>query len=121
MKVVISIFLLLVLALRTAMPVVDYAVNYQFISTQLCKNKSKPELGCNGKCYVKKEVLKSSENQSAKTLKIQITAVDFFVMNDEVDFMVAFSETKHIQNNYKNYFNFFVNPFYQDVFHPPLV
>ena len=121
MRTVISIFLLMILALRTTMPILDYVVNYEFISTQLCENKSKPELRCNGKCYVKKEVLKSSENQTAKTSKIQITAVDFFVMNDGWDSVLVFSEEKHIQNNYKNHFIFFVNPFYQDVFHPPLV
>jgi hypothetical protein len=55
MRIVISIFLLLVLALRTAMPILDYAVNYQYISTQLCENRDQPELRCNGKCYVKKK------------------------------------------------------------------
>ena len=118
MRTLISIFLLMVLALRTAMPILDYAVNYQFISTQLCENKSKPELRCNGKCYVKKELAKSSQNTSAKELKIQI-------------FDITIPEENILLNNLKKevterksisfHFNFHFQSYYKEFFHPPLV
>jgi hypothetical protein len=34
---------------------VDYAINYEYISKVLCENKAKPELQCNGKCHLMKE------------------------------------------------------------------
>ncbi len=120
MRTVISIFLLMVLALRTAMPILDYAVNYEYISTQLCENRAKPELRCNGKCYVKKEILKSSENQNAKESKVQIKSIDFFVMNEISEFKADFSVEKNVENNFQNCFNLVLKPFNESVFHPPL-
>jgi hypothetical protein len=43
----------------------EYAVNYDYISTVLCINKSKPELHCNGKCYVSKELAKTNDSDSS--------------------------------------------------------
>lgn len=120
MRIVISIFLLLVLALRTAMPILDYAVNYQYISTQLCENKNKTELHCNGKCYVKKEILKSTENQNAKESKVEIKAIDVFVINEILDLKPEFSHDNKMDNNFQNYFNLVVKSFIENVFHPPI-
>ena len=120
MRTVISIFLLLVLALRTAMPILDYAVNYDYISTQLCENRARPELRCNGKCYIKKEILKSSENQNAKESKVQIKSIDVLVVNEISEFKADFSVEKNVENNFQNCFNLRVKPFDESIFHPPL-
>ena len=71
MRIVIAIFLFVVMSVRSVLPLLDYAVNYNYISTQLCENKSEPDLLCNGKCYVKHEMAKSSENQSTKIQKVE--------------------------------------------------
>jgi len=42
---------------------VDYAVNYDYISKVLCVNKSRPEVRCNGKCQLVKELAKASETE----------------------------------------------------------
>ena len=120
MRIVISIFLLLVLALRTAMPILDYAVNYQYISTQLCENRDKPELRCNGKCYVKKEILKSSENENTKESKVQITSIDAFVLNENLDFSIITQFQDKVENNFQNHFNSVLKPYLGSVFHPPV-
>lgn len=121
MRIVVSISLLLVLALRTVQPAVDYVVNYHYISTQLCENKSKPELQCNGKCYVKKEFLKSTESQSAKEVKISLKGLDVFVLEDFFDFRAEFYDGLSRENNYQHFFDPFLKTFYEDFFHPPLV
>jgi len=36
----------------------DYIINYKHISHDLCENKDKPEMHCNGKCHLKKEIKK---------------------------------------------------------------
>ena len=95
----------MVLALRTAIPILDYAVNYDYISTQLCENRARPELRCNGKCYVKKEILKSSENQNAKESKVQIKSIDVFVVNENSEFIADFSVEKKTENNFLSLFN----------------
>ena len=60
-----KILLLVALALflKPIFPVVDYVVNYNYISTVLCENKAKPELKCNGKCQLMKGLAKASEEE----------------------------------------------------------
>lgn len=68
---------------RPLIPLVDYAVNYEYIKDNLCVNKAKPELNCNGKCYLGKELsktndtdspLKKGKNSVQKALDIHIPA-----------------------------------------------
>ena len=52
------VFLYLVAMLRPIAPFVEYAINYDYISKVLCINKDKPEMNCNGKCQLMKELEK---------------------------------------------------------------
>jgi hypothetical protein len=55
----------------------DYAINYDYISKVLCINKDKPELKCNGKCHLMKELAKASEDDKpifSDKSKVQIPA-----------------------------------------------
>ena len=58
--------------------VLDYQANKNYIAEFLCVNRNKPELHCEGHCYLKKELKKAeqAENQSAdqnQKLKLDIT------------------------------------------------
>ena len=50
----------------TSFPLIDYILNYDNISTNLCENKELPELDCNGKCYLYKESRKAQEDKEEK-------------------------------------------------------
>ncbi len=50
--------LYLLAIIQPAIPILDYWINYQVIATELCENRDKPILECNGKCYLEKEVAK---------------------------------------------------------------
>ncbi|PIF43370.1 hypothetical protein CLU96_0278 [Chryseobacterium sp. 52] len=65
MNLICSIFLTLYMVFRPLIPLMEYAVNYHYISTVLCINKSKPELHCNGKCYLSKELAKTNNTDSS--------------------------------------------------------
>jgi len=43
---------------RPLIPIMEYYANYNYIVTELCENKDKPFLECNGKCYLAKEIKK---------------------------------------------------------------
>lgn len=49
------------LLVKPVFPLFEYAYNYKYISTVLCENKDKPKLNCCGKCHLKKELAKSSD------------------------------------------------------------
>ncbi len=45
--------------LRPIVPVIEYNLNYDYIAKVLCINKDEPDLGCNGKCQLAKEIKKT--------------------------------------------------------------
>ncbi len=104
------------------MPLVDYAVNYDYISKKLCENKQKPQLLCNGKCYLKKELGKVSENQAKNNSQISISGfTDTFIINESFVFfsiIKSFSEKENsiFDFDFSYRFNLFAN-----IFHPPLI
>ncbi len=104
------------------MPLVDYAVNYDFINKNLCENKSKPQLLCNGKCYLKKEIAKASENQTKNDFRINISGfTDTFIIDENFTFFTITDYNSESSNsNSELHFSYKFNLF-SNIFHPPLV
>lgn len=50
--------LYLLVLIQPALPVLEYLVNYDYIVNELCENRDKPILACNGKCYLGNQVEK---------------------------------------------------------------
>ncbi|RZJ30684.1 MAG: hypothetical protein EOO48_04310 [Flavobacterium sp.] len=64
---------------RPVFPVLDYAINYDYIKSELCVNKEKPIMGCNGKCYLAKQLAKASEPEKSSNKKhLSSTKTDLF-------------------------------------------
>jgi hypothetical protein len=57
------------LLLKPVIPVMGYIINYDYIIKELCENKAKPELKCNGKCHLMSELAKASENEKPISTK----------------------------------------------------
>ena len=107
--------------LRPVLPVMDYVVNYEYISKVLCVNKAKPKLQCNGKCHLMKELAKSSENEAPISSDKKITSQQFEVLFFEeiTSFKIAaiyFCKTQKTNSDYSNLY-FRLNSI--SVFHPP--
>lgn len=66
-KLILTHFLLnmyLLALLQPALPVLEYLINYDYIVSELCENRDKPILTCNGKCYLGDQVTKQLDLQS---------------------------------------------------------
>jgi len=120
MKRLISIFLLFVLLIQffhKVEIVVCYQLNKDFISSTLCENKSKPELQCDGKCFMKKQLKATDESQS----KTPITNKDF----QEIIFFCSHSEIILTQLNrssdlcFENYIHTKYTSPHFPIFQPP--
>ena len=37
-------------------PILEYVIHYDYIVEELCENRDKPVLACNGKCYLGKQI-----------------------------------------------------------------
>lgn len=116
------LFLLaLFMLLKPALPVIDYVVNYEYVSTVLCENKAKPKMECNGKCHLMKELAKSSENEAPISSNKKTTSQQFEVLFlEEIKSFkitpVYFFETQQTNTEYSNLY-FCLNT--DSVFHPP--
>ncbi len=49
--------------LRPVLPLFEYVVNQDYIAEFLCINKEKPELSCNGKCYLMQKLNEQNEEK----------------------------------------------------------
>jgi hypothetical protein len=56
---------------KVVQPYINYKVNFEYISTVLCENKEKPELHCDGQCYLNKELKKAAEEEAQKNAVAQ--------------------------------------------------
>ena len=114
----ITIFFLLA---KPVMPVLEYAVKYDYIVAELCENKAKPEMHCNGKCHLMKELAKASETekpQSEKKNTHHETEVLFFQESENVTFFTAIAVI--VSKPSTGYTNLYSHTGSASIFHPPI-
>lgn len=108
---------------KPALPVLDYIVNYEYIVAELCENKAKPELKCNGKCHLAKELAKASESEkpissNKKNTLHQEIEVLFCNKIEGLNFALnRFFSEKVITTFYQNCYTSVTSYF---IFHPPI-
>jgi len=56
---------ILVLSSGKTFILLNYAVNKEFIAKNLCENRNKPKMNCNGKCHLKKELQKEEKKDQS--------------------------------------------------------
>lgn len=116
------VFLLaLFMLLKPTLPVLDYVVNYEYITKVLCINKSKPKLQCNGKCHLMKELAKASENEAPISSDKKTTSqqIEILFLEEIKSFTIAsiyFIEKPITNSNYSNSYSYLNSV---AVFHPP--
>ncbi len=95
-----------------------YQINKKVIAEVLCVNKDKPELNCNGKCYLVKK-LKEEESKHESQDPFYLSSgfeilfdvpESEFILNREIEYN-SNSITPYLLSTYTTYFS--------QVFHPP--
>jgi hypothetical protein len=59
--------------------VMQFKVNQSYIASELCENKNKPQMHCNGRCHLKKELDRDAQqdkNNSNNKDKYEVMFVD---------------------------------------------
>lgn len=117
------LFLSLSILLRPALPLLEYGLNYDYIAEVLCINKAKPELHCDGKCYLKKQLAAASETEkpasSDKKQSATWDKVELFPALQilSLDAGIRASGTMPRHPGYRNGYVFLPT---DSIFHPPL-
>lgn len=119
MKFFISIFVIFTIALRPVLPLINYAVNYDYIVKNLCEKRDVPQSTCKGKCYLEKELAKT-ERQSNNSQNIKIAGLDVFLSNEIFLFSNKNLSDISIKNPDSDYRNFHISEYSSRIFRPPL-
>ncbi len=120
----IIIIVILAIFLKPILPVIDYVINYDYISKVLCENKAKPELKCNGKCHLMKELAKASEDEKPINSDKKDNSkheIELLYCNEfsEINFRQIYFHNKTSVGD--NYANLYFHTVSCSVFHPPTI
>lgn len=121
----VAVFLLLLTSVRIlVVPVVylDFAINKEYIINNLCENRFKPELRCDGKCYLAKQLHKVAEDKASKEADRQEQSFKKFL--EETFHHENFAFTQNPTNSYLIQHCFFYQSgnytaYATALFHPP--
>ncbi len=95
---VILAFIILFSSMSRGVVVADYLLNKDYIAKVLCVNRDKPEMKCNGKCHLAKQLKKqdAAEGQTEKSGKTVRTLdeVNLTCENHSLSISVIFSIEK---------------------------
>lgn len=95
----------------------DYYIHKDYITKVLCENKDKPQMHCEGKCHLKKELdkEKKKEQSPANPLK-EKNEIQLFSQNNAGIFIF----TPSVTNQLTAYYSFHLSEKHlQSIFHPP--
>jgi len=115
------LFSTLSVSLAPAFIVAGFELNKDYIATTLCVNRDKPQLHCNGKCYLMKKLKAAEENERKENTRLKMETfsgyfniktftnlkTQFFLLSD-------FTPVAH-------YISFYVSRVSGSIFKPPTV
>lgn len=98
MKSYAILFVAMLMLVKPLWPIAEYVMNYDYIVNVLCENKDKPQLKCDGKCYLSKQLAKEAEQSKSNPFgedqaKTEIQHVVFFQSLLQMDLQVFLSQT----------------------------
>ncbi len=123
MKQILAILLFLSVSYQFAVKmgvIIWFEANRDYIASELCENRDKPQTRCDGKCYLKKQLAKiDHENSNNKELPNQkqkneipeYLAIESFLLAKQF-------YCTHLEYNsvYTNHYRFTAK---ESIFHPP--
>ena len=113
-------YLLYLLAMmRPLVPVIEYYANYDYIANELCENRDRPFLECNGKCYLEKQLKKT--NHTSHDHKSTIPQINFDDYPITPLDQFAYQTTEFLKFNQENLYVYksTSQDYYNTIFKPP--
>lgn len=117
----IFIFLLLTQVFSKWLIVIDYTINKEAIAKNLCLNKNKPLLHCNGKCQLAKKIAAEENQNDQQSSGFSFAKASFseVIVNSISEIPESLYSTQ-INHNGIYLFNL-PSSLPSSIFHPPLV
>jgi len=102
--------------------IVWYEANQDYVAAELCENKEKPQLHCNGKCFLKKQLNKVEHTPDGKQLpakKVKSELPEYVASNTNLLHITGFNAEMTSFNIHHN--DLYTYQAITSIFHPPSV
>lgn len=100
--------------------VAAYYANKDYIAKNLCENRDKPKMHCDGKCCLKKKLAKESKEQ-APSPRNQKSGQVINLFCTDTKFEINHFVPDPLPDSYFSYNDLKTFSFHHSVFHPPAV
>jgi hypothetical protein len=101
----------------------DFEVRRDYIIANLCENRARPQMNCNGKCYLAKRIATLEEQEKRQAEKSYMARLLDHAMDHRTSFsflppMLSFEVPHLLHFPYSSLLAAYQLP--HDIFHPPL-
>jgi len=96
----------------------NFSLNQNYYAL-ICTNKEKPELDCNGRCHLEKQLEQSEDEKSSKEKIIVKKVFELIIPNNFLN--TQRPDLKPWVNDYLIYNQIYTSPYFYDIFHPPRI
>jgi hypothetical protein len=119
--VILFIFIMFFQNTGTVLVMADYYINIKNITLELCINKARPELHCNGKCYLKKKLESEQKQQQeqAPGSRKYVTEVQLYYQQNLPG--PGLTQQTIESAKYPSYNQLQTASYHAAIFHPPSV
>ena len=114
----ILIALLFVQTFSKWMVLLEYNLNKDFIAKNLCVNKARPKLHCNGKCQIMKKLAEEEKQNSSNNNTTKISIQDLFCGNAMIQLNPPLLHAALLSFNEDPPISAYSTPI-ASIFHPP--
>ena len=108
--------------LKPLFPFIDYVVNKEYITKNLCENRNKPKLNCNGKCHLMKQLKKAgveTTTDSNTTKGSSNQEENCFHITSLFSFNAAILTPQSSNSYLRTFKSTLPSNYLKDIFHPP--
>lgn len=122
-KKLVSIFLLLALIssnFSRYFVFASFQINKKYIANNLCENRARPQMHCNGKCYLMKKLKEAEENEKKQTQRNELKTLEIGVLQENVQLSFNSPTVENKLPEIYTFYNFtYISHYLDSVFRPP--
>ncbi len=97
-----------------------FQANQKYIAQNLCVNKSRPWLHCNGHCYFMKKVKQAEEQEKKEAAKDNLNRMEVSFFQEPFQFTIATPVLLESSTcSFPNYTYQYSNSYIETIFRPP--
>lgn len=117
--IVILLFVsILAQSMNKALIVLNYQINKDYITKNLCENRNKPAMKCNGKCHLRKQLAGDDQNKNSNSRSQEETS-EVILFFHHTDLKIHFIKEFITKQIFFSVDEFISLDYIRNIFHPP--